>query len=246
MDEETNGVQMLPKEEILEIAFHQVSFRYEEKREILRSVSLSIRQGEKVAIIGTNGSGKTTILSLLLRFIHPKDGTITLNGADIALIDLDAYRSLFAVVSQEPYLFNDTVLNNISLCDITNHDAVEAVCHHSGAHSFIVRLPHKGDSMIGHNGAKLSGGEKQKLAVARALFKDAPIVILDEATSGYDVESNTYLHNVILNELGDKTVLMITHQYGNLEGMDRAYRLEDGVLFETNIMTEVQDAFGNH
>lgn len=218
------------KEENYDVQFKNVSFAYEEKKEVLKDVSFRVSKGEKIAIIGANGSGKTTILNLLLRFVEPTKGMIEMNGKDITKISIDRYRALFSVVSQEPYLFYDTILNNINLDGRANKETVEKACRQSGASEFIKKLPKKEASRIGRNGARLSGGEKQKLAVARAIVKDAPIVILDEATSGYDVESDSYLHNVLLNELKDRSVIMITHRYDNLEGMDQVYRLSESRL----------------
>lgn len=214
------------------LEFRNVSFRYEENRPILDGVNFKIEPGEKVAIIGQNGSGKSTILDLLLRFYTPDSGEILLDGKPIQTYSLDSYRGLFSVVSQEPYLFLGSVAENADLTSSAEPEQLEAALKTSGVEDFLSRMPEGEQTQIGQNGARLSGGEKQKLAVARALLKDASIVILDEATSGFDVESDTYLHHVIVNEMQDKTVLMITHHYENLEGMDRVYRLENGRLTE--------------
>ncbi len=216
--------------ENLEIQFKNVSFTYMEKGEVLKDINFSVSKGEKVAIIGSNGSGKTTLVNLLLRFIDPTSGVIEICNENINQISLEKYRSLFSVVSQEPYLFYDTIQSNINPDGYGREEMVEKACLQSGASEFINKLPEKENSMVGQNGAKLSGGEKQKLAVARAIVKNSPIVILDEATSGYDVESDSYLHDIILKELIGKTVIMITHRYENLAGMDRVYRLSEGRL----------------
>ena len=181
-----------------------------------------------MAIIGQNGSGKSTILNLLLRFYEPKAGQILADGVDVQDIPLEEYRSLFSVVSQEPYLFLGDILENVDLQGDADPDRLGAALRASGVESYLPRLPEKERTQIGRNGARLSGGEKQKLAVARALLKDAPVVILDEATSGFDVESDAYLHDVILHQMQGKTVIMITHHYHNLEGMDQVWRLEGG------------------
>ena len=233
MEEEKNAKKSsLINEREIKLCFENVSFSYDDDRQILKDVNLTVNRGEKVAIIGANGSGKSTMLNLLLRFYEPNTGEIKLNGEDTKELDLKEYRNLFSVVSQEPYLFLYTVMNNIDLKGDVGEYKIKEACKQSGAESFIERLAEKENSKIGRNGAKLSGGEKQKLAVARALLKDSPIVILDEATSGYDVESDSYLHDVLLSELKDKTVIMITHRYDNLEGVDRVYRLEKGQLLE--------------
>lgn len=230
-EEEPGGPDPLPSSGDLEIRFQDVSFTYESAgRQVLKHVDFSLRKGEKVAVIGQNGSGKSTLLNLVLRFIQPESGAITFCGKDIAELDLEQYRGLFAVVSQEPYLFDDTVENNINLTGDAKEEEVLRAARQSGAEGFIGRLPEKEKSKIGRNGARLSGGEKQKLAVARAIIKDAPIIILDEATSGYDVESDQYLFKILQQELRDKTVISITHRYDNLKGMDRVYRLEEGKL----------------
>ena len=215
------------------LAFQNVAFRYEEGRPILQGVSFSVEPGEKVAIIGQNGSGKSTILNLLLRFYEPNSGQILADGVDVQEISLQEYRSLFSVVSQEPYLFLGDILENVDLQGDAVPEKLQAALRDSGVEGYLPRMPEKEQTQIGRNGARLSGGEKQKLAVARALLKDAPVVILDEATSGFDVESDAYLHDVILHEMKEKTVIMITHHYHNLEGMDRVYRLEEGKLTET-------------
>ncbi len=214
------------------LEFQNVQFYFEEKRPILNGVSFCINPGEKIAIMGHNGSGKSTILNLLLRFYEPVSGEILINGKNVHVYSLDSYRNLFSVVSQEPYLFLGNIAENIDLAEKAEYKRIEAAMNISGVSEYIQRMPDGKNTQIGQNGARLSGGEKQKLAVARALLKNAPIVILDEATSGFDVESDTYLHNVIVNEMQDKTVIMITHHYQSLEGMDRVYRLEDGVIRE--------------
>lgn len=210
------------------LEFRNVEFWYEEERPILQGVTFSVEPGEKVAIIGQNGSGKSTILNLLLRFYEPKAGQILADGVDVQDIPLEEYRGLFSVVSQEPYLFLGDILENVDLQGDADPDQLEAALRASGVESYLPRLPEKERTQIGRNGARLSGGEKQKLAVARALLKDAPVVILDEATSGFDVESDAYLHDVILHQMQGKTVIMITHHYHNLEGMDQVWRLEGG------------------
>ena len=210
------------------LEFRNVEFWYEEERPILQGVNFSVEPGEKVAIIGQNGSGKSTILNLLLRFYEPKAGQILADGVDVQDIPLEEYRGLFSVVSQEPYLFLGDILENVDLQGDADPDQLEAALRASGVESYLPRLPEKERTQIGRNGARLSGGEKQKLAVARALLKDAPVVILDEATSGFDVQSDAYLHDVILHQMQGKTVIMITHHYHNLEGMDQVWRLEGG------------------
>jgi len=230
MEIETDAGEKLLRRRAPRLAFEHVGFRYEENREILRDVSFHVEPGEKIAIIGQNGSGKSTILNLLLRFYEPRTGAVLVDGCDVRAFSLESYRGLFSVVSQEPYLFFGSVAENIDLSGSVEPARVEAAMRVSGVSGYVGRMPEGERTQIGRNGARLSGGEKQKLAVARALLRDAPIVILDEATAGFDVESDTYLHGVIVHEMREKSVIMITHHYEHLEGMDRVYRLEDGRL----------------
>lgn len=227
--EADSGVQKL-QNGIPRLAFQHVDFRYEKNRPILTDVNFYVEPGEKVAIIGQNGSGKSTVLNLLLRFYEPQAGAVLADGTDVRDIPLEAYRSLFSVVSQEPYLFLGNIAENVDLTGRVDTERVHAAMQTSGVSGYLERMPEGEKTQIGRNGARLSGGEKQKLAVARALLRDAPIVILDEATSGFDVESDAYLHEVIVHQMQEKSVIMITHHYENLEGMDRVYRLEDGKL----------------
>ncbi len=228
LDEETSGTVTNMNAD--NITFKNVCFSYNDNREVLKNISLSIPKGLKVAVIGSNGSGKSTIINMLLRFIEPKSGEIELGETDIKNMDLSTYRELFSVVSQNPYLFSKTIKENIDLGNSNNEKHLTYVYQKSGVAGYLDKMPNGEDSVIGDNGARLSGGEKQKLAVARALMKDTPYVILDEATSGFDVESDAYLHDVIINEMKDKTVLLITHRYENLEGIDIVYKIEDGEI----------------
>ena len=212
------------------LEFETVAFSYEESRPILRGAAFTVEPWEKVAIIGQNGSGKSTILNLLLRFYRPGGGKILADGKDVEGLSMESYRSLFSVVSQEPYLFLGDILENVDLDKSASPERIEWALQQSGVQGYLPRMPEGAKTPIGRNGAKLSGGEKQKLAVARALLKDAPVVILDEATSGFDVESDAYLHDIIVNQMQGKSVIMITHHYHNLAGMDKVYRLEEGVL----------------
>ena len=227
--EKNEGTQYIEKT-TPKLEFQKVSFCYEKERPILSDVSFYVNPGEKIAVIGQNGSGKSTILNLLLRFYEPQDGEILANGKRVQTIDLKEYRRLFSVVSQEPYLFFGSIAENVNLSGEVAVEDIDRAMKMSGVLEYVNRMPEKDKTSIGFNGARLSGGEKQKLAVARALIKDAPIVILDEATSGFDVESDAYLHDIIVSQMKDKSVIMITHHLEHLEGMDRVYRLENGKL----------------
>lgn len=232
-EEESSGTRGLPEGVCAPVlCFDGVRFSYGEGREVLKGVSFRIMPGEKVAFIGKNGSGKSTIFNLLLRFYEPCGGEITADGIPVGEFPVDEYRGLFSVVSQEPYLFMDSIAGNVDLSGKRSREEVEKALKQSGAAEFIGKFPEGERTQTGNKGTKLSGGEKQKLAVARALLKDAPVVLLDEASSGYDVESDAYLHHIITHKMEGKTVLMITHHYHQLEGFDRIFYLEDGGVRE--------------
>ena len=212
------------------LEFQNVDFHYDNTRKVLQNITFTIKPGKKIAVIGQNGSGKSTLIKLLLRFYLPSSGTIRINGLDIQNIPLAEYRNLFSVVSQNPYLFMGNIIDNIDLYGNSDENKVHHALHVSGVESYLSRMPQLEKTLIGQNGARLSGGERQKIAVARAILKDSSVVVLDEATSGFDVESNAYLHDIIVNHMKNKTVIMITHHYQNLEGMDEVWKLEDGKL----------------
>jgi len=232
-EEEESGARELRKGGCAPVlSFDGVRFSYGESREVLKGVSFQIMPGEKVAFIGKNGSGKSTIFNLLLRFYEPCGGEIMADGIPVREFPVDEYRGLFSVVSQEPYLFMDSIIGNVDLSGKRSREEIERALVQSGAAGYIGKFPEGELTQTGNRGMKLSGGEKQKLAVARALVKDAPVVLLDEASSGYDVESDKYLHHIITHEMEGKTVLMITHHYHQLEGFDRIFYLKDGKLRE--------------
>lgn len=218
------------------IVFDKVNFSYNNNSHvIMKNLNLKINKGEKIGIIGLNGSGKTTLINLLLGFYKVDNGEIYIDGHPINEMRLNELREYFAVVSQDPYLFQDTIKRNIDMFQNCDNATIISAAKKSGAFEFIEKYPLNIMHEIGRNGSNLSGGEKQKLAVARAFIKNAKIVILDEATSNYDIYSQKYLRNIIRNEFWDKTVILITHKYDDLEIMDRVYRLE------RNALTEIRD-----
>ena len=229
-EESDTGKLKVKQDQGIQIEYRQVSYAYENGRSILTSADIKITQGEKVAIVGENGSGKTTFLNLLLRFLESQEGEITVNGTNINEIEADSYRGLFAVVDQAPYLFSGTIRENIDLDLRTDRETFLRACEKSGADNFIAKLPEKEKSVIGQNGSMLSGGERKKVAVARAMVREAPIIVLDEATAGYDGESDAHLHDFLIHQTEGKTLIVITHNQEHLEGMDRVYCLKNGKL----------------
>lgn len=214
----------------LEIEFNNVSFGYAPHETVLDHANLVIPTGTKIAVIGANGSGKTTLTNLLLRFVSPSYGKITIGGVNIADFELTKYRDLFGVVSQESYFFCDTILNNIDLTHLKPLCQSVTALYKSDSESFVKNLPDEFDTRVGHNATTLSGGQKQKLSLARIIIKDAPIIILDEANSGLDIDSNRNLQKILTQEFAHKTVIMITHRLENLKYMDDVYQISSGKI----------------
>lgn len=207
-----------------------VTFGYEKDVPVLKNVNLIVRTGEKIAIIGENGSGKSTLLNLLSGFYQPISGDIKIYGISIKEIGVECIREKIAMVPQKPYLFKGTIEENVDVNRTASFEDVISSCKKSGAISFIKKLENGFTQLVGQDGAKLSGGERQKLAVARALVKKANILILDEATSGFDEESNRNMIHLLHNDLVEKTVIVVTHKYEELEGIESVYKLSEGYL----------------
>jgi ATP-binding cassette, subfamily B, bacterial len=214
------------------IKFENVSFSYINGEKVLDNINLEINPGEKIAIIGTNGCGKSTIINMLLRFYTPQEGKISIDGININEIKLRDYRNLISVVSQDLYLFNTTIEENISIASKVDDFKVSKAAIKSGAHDFIKEMPFKYKSEVGRNGSKLSGGQRQKIAVARALIEESKILILDEATANYDVESEAYLNELLVKDFKDSTVLVISHKPDILTKVDRIWVVYAGNITE--------------
>lgn len=210
------------------IEFRNVKFSYENSQSVLRNINFKIEAGEKVAIIGRNGSGKSTIINLILRFLTPSSGEILLDGKDINYIKLRDYRRLISIVSQDIYLFNDTIRKNIMLNFRRTDEDMYLATKKTGAYNFIEEMPKKYETVVGEKGSKLSGGERQKVAMARAFMRDSKILILDEATANYDIESECKVNNVIQESYKDKTVIIITHKPDILLKVDKIIVINDG------------------
>lgn len=214
------------------IKFSNVSFLYREDEPILNNINLEINPGEKIAIIGANGSGKSTFINLLLRFYKPGNGKIELDGVDVSSINLKDYRSLISVVSQDLYLFDTSIEDNISIGLKKDEANIKRAAKRSGAYEFIKDMPLKYKSEVGRNGSKLSGGQRQKIAVARALAREAKILVLDEATANYDVESEMYLNQLLTRDFDDKTILIISHKPDILTKVDRILVVDNGTIHQ--------------
>jgi subfamily B ATP-binding cassette protein MsbA len=225
-----------------EIEYREVGFRYEDAQgaAVLRSVTFSARAGEVVAIVGTSGAGKTTLMNLLPRFYDVSDGAVTIDGVDIREVTLKSLRDQIGLVTQETVLFNDTVRANIAYgLDDVDEARIESAARAAFAHDFILDLPRRYDTVIGERGSRLSGGQRQRIAIARALLKDPPILILDEATSALDAESERLVQQALSNLMKGRTTLVIAHRLATVRNADRIVVLEGGEVKETGTHEEL-------
>ena len=216
-----------------DICFDNVTFAYEEGKQVLRGVSFTARQGETTALIGPSGGGKTTAAKLAARFWDPLGGRITLGGTDIKTVEPETLLKHFAVVFQDVVLFNATVMENIRIGrrDATDAEVVRAA-RLARCDEFVSRLPDGYATVIGENGETLSGGERQRISIARAMLKDAPIILLDEATASLDVENETMIQAGLSELVKDKTVIIIAHRMRTIAEADRIVTLENGTITE--------------
>jgi subfamily B ATP-binding cassette protein MsbA len=214
------------------IDIQDVTFRYEEMP-VLRQVNLKIRAGEIIAFVGMSGGGKTTLVNLIPRFYDVNEGRILIDGQDIRDVTIASLRQQIGIVTQQTILFNDTVRHNIAYGDISKPDAeIIAAAKAANAHDFIINLPKGYDTVIGEQGAKLSGGERQRISIARALLKDAPILILDEATSSLDTEAEIEVQDALETLMRGRTTLVIAHRLSTIRNADRIIVLVNGVIVE--------------
>jgi len=221
------------------IDFQRVTFKYD-GAPVLREISLSVEVGEVVALVGMSGAGKTSLVNLLPRFYDADEGRILIDGCDIRKVTLQSLRGQIGLVTQQTILFNDTVRNNIAYGSLhrTDEEIVEAA-RAAWAHDFIVKLPQGYETIIGEQGVKLSGGERQRLSIARALLKDAPILILDEATSSLDSESETEVQKALERLMEHRTVFVIAHRLSTIRNAHRIIVLSEGRIVEKGTHEEL-------
>ena len=217
-----------------------VSFEYREHNPVLKNVSLELGKSKKIALVGASGSGKSTMLDLLIRFYDPNEGTITIDGENIKNVKLEDYRSLFGVVSQEAQLFNDSIRNNI-LFGFPNatDDEIISAAKLANAHSFITELPDGYNTIIGDRGIMLSGGQKQRLSIARALVANPQILLFDEATSALDSESEKLVQDAINTLLIDRSAIVVAHRLSTILSCDCIYVFENGSIVEQGTHSEL-------
>jgi subfamily B ATP-binding cassette protein MsbA len=228
------------------ISFNIKSFKYE-NNDILKNINFNINKGEKIALVGQSGGGKSTITDLLARFYDVNDGQITIDGINIKDIELKNLRSLMGIVSQESILFNDTIFNNIKIGNLeaTEKDIITAA-KAAYAHDFILNCEDGYNTNIGNSGEKLSGGEKQRISIARAILKNPQILILDEATSSLDSESEKLVQNALTNLMQSRTTLVIAHRLSTIENANSIIVLNNGVITEKGSHKELIDKNGDY
>jgi ATP-binding cassette, subfamily B, bacterial MsbA len=222
------------------IRFSNVTFSYEPGRPVLRNLSLDLPRGSRIGVAGASGSGKSTLVNLLFRFYDPEAGTITIDGVDLRDLSFRDLRQLMALVSQEVILFDQTVAENIALGRPgATPEEIEAAARSAYAHEFIVQMPRGYDSRIGERGVSLSGGQRQRLAIARAFVRNAPILVLDEATASLDSQAEAEVQAAIERLEQNRTVLCVAHRLSTLANMDRIIVLADGQVVESGSFREL-------
>jgi len=228
-----------------DIQFDHVSFAYKDGEQVLSDVSFTAKQGEVTALIGPSGGGKTTVTRLAARFWDNDTGSITVGGMKVTDIDPEKLLSLYSIVFQDVTLFNDTIMENIRIGrqGATDEEVMEAA-RLAHCDEFVERMPEKWNTMIGENGSELSGGERQRISIARAFLKDAPIILLDEATASLDVDNESFIQESISKLICDKTVLIIAHRMRTVDGVDKIVVLKDGTVAEQGSPAELKQTDG--
>lgn len=226
-----------------DIVFDHVGFAYNTGETVLKDVSFTAKQGEVTALVGPSGGGKTTVSRLAARFWDINKGKITVGGMDISKIDPETLLSLYSIVFQDVTLFNNTIMEHIRIGrkDATDEEVI-AAARLANCEEFAVKLPDGFYSMIGENGCELSGGERQRISIARAFLKNAPIILLDEATASLDVENETLIQAALSRLIKDKTVLVIAHRMRTVSGADKVVVLSDGSVAEQGLPGELMNA----
>jgi len=229
---EPPGAEALPRARGA-IAFEDVSFAYGEGAPALAHVNLTAAPGETIALVGPSGGGKSTILNLIPRFYDVTAGRVRVDGTDVRAVTLASLRDQIALVTQEPFLFDDTIRANIAYArpDATDEE-IDAAAQAAAAHDFIMALPDRYRTVVGEAGARLSGGQRQRIAIARAFLKDAPILLLDEATSALDTESEAQVQAALSRLMAGRTTILIAHRLSTVRGADRIYVIDRGEVVE--------------
>jgi subfamily B ATP-binding cassette protein MsbA len=223
-----------------EIQFSDVNVRYDLKKPwAVKDFTLNIRPGETLALVGTSGSGKTTIANLIPRYVDLSGGTLLIDGVDIKSWKLQCLRSQIAVVSQHVMMVNDTIAANVSLGSVPDRQRIEVCLGMANLQEFVAALENGMDTLVGHNAMELSGGQRQRLAIARALYKDAPILILDEATSALDADSERLVQESLAKLMKNRTTLVIAHRLSTIRNANRIVVMASGEIVESGTHDEL-------
>ena len=217
------------------LIFKNVTFKYETTKEkAITNINLEVEGGKVTALVGRSGAGKSTIINLIPRFYDPQEGEIQIDNQNITKVNLKSLRKKISLVSQDVVLFDDTIKNNIAYADSNSTQKdIEKACKFAAADEFIDKLPNKLDTMVGENGVRLSGGQKQRISIARAILKKSPIILLDEATSSLDTESERVVQNAINNLIEGRTTIVIAHRLSTIHSADKIFFLENGKIINS-------------
>jgi ATP-binding cassette subfamily B protein len=223
-----------------QIRLENVSFTYEHTGiQAIQNINLEIQPGEKIAIVGRTGSGKTTLAQLLLRFFDPQTGNIKIDGLDLRSLDLYGLRDQVAYISQEVFLFSETVANNIRFGKNVSQEELKRAAQYASVEEDILRLPNQFETMVGERGVTLSGGQKQRVAIARALAKDSQVMILDDCLSAVDAKTEKQILASLTKVLAGKTAIIITHRIFSLLKFDKIIVMEEGKIVEQGTHEEL-------
>jgi len=244
IQDQPDAIDLTPIQRELEL--RNVQFRYDNEP-VLKDINLKVSAGEVIAIVGVSGAGKSTLVDLIPRFYEVSDGAVLIDGINVRNVTMDSLRNQIGIVTQQTILFNDTVRNNIAYGDINKSDGeITAAAKAANGYDFIMKMDQGFDTSIGEQGARLSGGERQRLCIARALLKNAPILILDEATSSLDSEAELEVQKALENLMAGRTTLVIAHRLSTIQNADRIVVISDGRILEEGRHDELMECDGEY